>query len=322
MPRLHCRGRLAATHSSGGALLARRGALGSLVAIVRPRWHEAPTMETKWRFDFGFLLFALAAILILQGVWTTYRRTEVIPHTEFLDQPHWDKIGEVQLGDQSISAALKNPLPDRRKQMLTAPVDPRIADEVDPRIADELEAAEAIFRVIMPQMKKNIAADTIKESSVDNQVFSTTLKNLRGPKRARVGEQSCGARVRGARRPAQPDQTPWIPRLADGFAAPRVTPVILGRRVRCCPVISITYPFLCSFTRSSRGRCLRSSCDLSWNSAPCLYAHRPRVPCRHAGVVRFAAGQLRQYSRGAAPSRAHRRARSRRLLRHTLCGAG
>ena len=60
-------------------------------------------METKWRFDFGFLLFALAAILILQGVWTTYRRTEVIPHAEFRDQSHQDKIAGVQVGDHPAS---------------------------------------------------------------------------------------------------------------------------------------------------------------------------------------------------------------------------
>ena len=63
-------------------------------------------METKWRFDLGFLLFALAAILILQGVRTTYRRTEVIPYAEFLDQLHQDKIAEVQGGDHPASGPM------------------------------------------------------------------------------------------------------------------------------------------------------------------------------------------------------------------------
>ncbi len=60
-------------------------------------------METNWRFDRGFLPFALAAILILQGVRTTYRRTEVIPYAEFLDQLHQDKIAGVQVGDHPAS---------------------------------------------------------------------------------------------------------------------------------------------------------------------------------------------------------------------------
>ncbi len=95
---------------------------------------EKPTTERRWRFDIGYFLLALIAILILQQVWTTHQQTEVVPYSQFASLLREDKIAEVEVGDQFVRATLKEPLPGGRKQLL--------AVRVDPNIAQELEAAK------------------------------------------------------------------------------------------------------------------------------------------------------------------------------------
>ncbi len=98
---------------------------------------EKPTKEKEWRFDIGYFLFALIAILLIQQVWTIYRQTEVVPYSEFATLLRESKIAEVEVGDQAIRATLKEPLPDGRKQIL--------AVRVSPDIAQELEAAKVKY---------------------------------------------------------------------------------------------------------------------------------------------------------------------------------
>ncbi|PWB79657.1 MAG: cell division protein FtsH [Methylocystaceae bacterium] len=98
---------------------------------------DKPTKEREWRFDVGYLLFALVAILLIQQVWTVYRQTEVVPYSEFADLLRESKIAEVQVGSEAIRATLKEPLPDGRKQVLTV--------RVPPDIAQELEAAKVKY---------------------------------------------------------------------------------------------------------------------------------------------------------------------------------
>ncbi len=92
-------------------------------------------MEKQRHFDIGFLLFAFAGLLILQGLlqglWAAYEQTEVIPYSEFLDLLHQNKIAEVAVGEHTIRATLKNPLPDKRSEVASARVDPRMARELE-----------------------------------------------------------------------------------------------------------------------------------------------------------------------------------------------
>ena len=92
---------------------------------------EKPTTERRWRFDIGYFLLALIAVLILQQVWTIHQQTEVVPYSEFANLLREDKIAEVEVGEQLVRATLKEPLPDGRKQLLTVRVDPNIAQELE-----------------------------------------------------------------------------------------------------------------------------------------------------------------------------------------------
>ncbi|HYA80614.1 MAG TPA: ATP-dependent zinc metalloprotease FtsH [Methylocystis sp.] len=85
----------------------------------------------KWGFDIGFLLIALIGVLFLQQAWEKTQQTDVIPYSEFLDLLNENKIAEVTVGDQTIQATLKEPLPDKRKNIITVRVDPIIATELE-----------------------------------------------------------------------------------------------------------------------------------------------------------------------------------------------
>lgn len=90
-----------------------------------------PATERKWRFDVGYLLFAMLAALLLQQWWTNSQRTETIPYSEFQSLLQENKIEEVEVGDTFVRAKLKKPLPDGRKQVYANRVDPKLAAEFE-----------------------------------------------------------------------------------------------------------------------------------------------------------------------------------------------
>ena len=98
---------------------------------------EKPTSERPWHFDIGYVLFALIAILLFQQFWSIYREAEVVPYSEFESLLRDNKIAEVEVGEHVVRATLKQPLPDGRKDLLAA--------RVDPNIAEELEAAKVKY---------------------------------------------------------------------------------------------------------------------------------------------------------------------------------
>ena len=98
---------------------------------------EKPPAGRDWRFNIGYALFALIAILILHRMWDIRQQTEVVPYSEFANLLREDKISEVVVGDQAVRAILKEPTPDGRKQVL--------AVRVEPDFAQELEAAKVKY---------------------------------------------------------------------------------------------------------------------------------------------------------------------------------
>jgi cell division protease FtsH len=98
---------------------------------------EKPPAGRDWRFNIGYLLFALIGVLILHQIWEVRQQTEVVPYSEFANLLREDKIAEVTVGEQVVRATLKEPMPDGRKQVL--------AVRVEPNFAQELEAAKVKY---------------------------------------------------------------------------------------------------------------------------------------------------------------------------------
>ncbi len=88
-------------------------------------------MNGKWRFHVGFILLALIAILVVQQFWAAAQKIDVIPYSEFETLLQQSKIADVEVGEQSMRAKLKQPLPDGRKEVVTARVDPAIAKQLE-----------------------------------------------------------------------------------------------------------------------------------------------------------------------------------------------
>jgi cell division protease FtsH len=66
-------------------------------------------MERATRFNVGYLLFALLAMLFLQQWWQTAQTVEVVPYSEFEKLLAEDRIAEVTVSDQRITGKLKSP---------------------------------------------------------------------------------------------------------------------------------------------------------------------------------------------------------------------
>jgi cell division protease FtsH len=97
----------------------------------------------NWRFNIGYLLFALIGVLLLHRMWDIHQQTQVIPYSEFANLLREDKIAEVFVGDQAVRATLKEPMPDGQKQVL--------AVRVEPNFAQELEAAHVKYTGLVEQ---------------------------------------------------------------------------------------------------------------------------------------------------------------------------
>src|SRR5688500_9663384 len=66
-------------------------------------------MERATRFNIGYLLFALLAMLFLQQWWQTAQTVEVVPYSEFEKLLAEDRIAEVTVSEQRITGKLKSP---------------------------------------------------------------------------------------------------------------------------------------------------------------------------------------------------------------------
>src|SRR5687767_14426048 len=66
-------------------------------------------MERATRFNIGYLLFALLAMLFLQQWWQTAQTVEVVPYSEFEKLLAEERISEVTVSDQRITGKLKSP---------------------------------------------------------------------------------------------------------------------------------------------------------------------------------------------------------------------
>ncbi len=84
-------------------------------------------MDKKWHFNFGYLLFAWIAILLLQQYWTTTQKVEVAPYMlaraeSFRSQAFppkrvpgrkvWEPPVEVRV-DDAVAATLEDQLGDQ-----------------------------------------------------------------------------------------------------------------------------------------------------------------------------------------------------------------
>src|SRR5216110_1144144 len=86
-------------------------------------------MERRTKFNVFYVLFAVMAMLAVQGGWRRAQTIEVVPYSEFERYLEEDRISEVTVSDQHITGKLKKP--EGGKTVV-------IANLVPPELADRL----------------------------------------------------------------------------------------------------------------------------------------------------------------------------------------
>ena len=87
-------------------------------------------MDKKTQVNFWYAVFALIAVLLLQGWWAEARRTEIIPYSEFEALLRQGQIDEIFVGERHIHGTLKAPLQSGRRQFTTLRIEPDFARDL------------------------------------------------------------------------------------------------------------------------------------------------------------------------------------------------
>jgi len=87
-------------------------------------------MDRKTQVNLWYALFALAAVLVLQSLWSDARRVETIPYSEFETLLRQGQIEEIFVGERHLHGTLKTPLPSGRRQFIALRIDPEFAKDL------------------------------------------------------------------------------------------------------------------------------------------------------------------------------------------------
>ena len=87
-------------------------------------------MEKKTQVNVWYVVFAVFAILLLQGLWSDARRIETIPYSDFERLLRAGEIEEIFVGDRHIHGTLKTPLPSGRRQFVALRIEPEFAKDL------------------------------------------------------------------------------------------------------------------------------------------------------------------------------------------------
>jgi cell division protease FtsH len=84
----------------------------------------------RTRFNIVYALVALAAITLLQGVWTRAQAVVVLPYSQFQQLLEKKQVEDIQISADEIRGSLKEPI-DGKKQFVTNRVDPELATQLE-----------------------------------------------------------------------------------------------------------------------------------------------------------------------------------------------
>jgi cell division protease FtsH len=88
-------------------------------------------MNKQTRFNIGYAIAAIFAVMLIQYIYTTASKIAVIPYSEYQQLLREGKIESVGISDRTLQGTLKEPLPGGQKQFITTRVDPEIAQELE-----------------------------------------------------------------------------------------------------------------------------------------------------------------------------------------------
>ena len=93
---------------------------------------DSDPSQRKQAVAMGYVFAAAIGVLVVQWVFTTYNTIETIPYSQFEQLVSYDKVAEVDVGQDSIQGKLKDneKLPSGKQAFVTARVDPQFAQKL------------------------------------------------------------------------------------------------------------------------------------------------------------------------------------------------
>ena len=86
--------------------------------------------ERKHQFAIWYVFAAFLGVMLIQSLWLRFTQVDTIPYSQFEQLLDENKIAKVLVGQETVQGALKEPLPDGRKEFYTVRVEPELADKL------------------------------------------------------------------------------------------------------------------------------------------------------------------------------------------------
>ena len=87
-------------------------------------------MDKQVRFNLGYLVIALLAVVVLRDAWLGMNQVETIPYSEFQHHLKTGELEEISIANNVIQGKLRKPTADGRTRIVTTRVDPALAKEL------------------------------------------------------------------------------------------------------------------------------------------------------------------------------------------------
>jgi cell division protease FtsH len=87
-------------------------------------------MEKQTKFNIGYLIVALLAVVMLRDAWVSVNQVQAIPYSEFQHHLKSGELESIAISNDVIQGKLKKPTADGRTRIVTTRVDPALATEL------------------------------------------------------------------------------------------------------------------------------------------------------------------------------------------------
>ncbi len=91
----------------------------------------APAPDLKTRWNVGYWLLAMLALLTLQNLWQTQRTVEPVPYSEFERALADGRVADVVVGETTITGRLKTPEANGKTTIVATRVEPAMAERLE-----------------------------------------------------------------------------------------------------------------------------------------------------------------------------------------------
>jgi cell division protease FtsH len=102
-------------------------------------------MQKQTQFNFWYFVFALLAILWIQGLWSSAQRVERISYSEFQQHLKEGRIESIAIYNNRVDGVFRNPMPTGETRFTTVRVDPELARDLLQYDVDVSGGVESTF---------------------------------------------------------------------------------------------------------------------------------------------------------------------------------